>query len=180
MATIYLPNNAGDVFYDASAAECYHKATTNPVCHAADTTLASGDVTGVAAVTHSLDDLGVFEGTTHRTWTACQMCVALHVSGNQGEVECPDSATKYELFTAPADGVLRIWATTTSGSVYNTSSSKIYVNDVAVFTGQIDGGYYYRPVVLAAGDVVDVELAYPWSDGSYQTAYAIFCPYVYP
>jgi hypothetical protein len=178
MSTIYLTSDAGDVFYDASADKCYHKAAANPVCQPPDTSLGAGDATGVAAVTFELDDSGVSGGTNHRTWTACQMCVALHVSGNQAEVECLANGTKYTLFTAPSAGVLRCWISDWGGGT--GGNDKIYVNDGLFSTGQMVTNLGYRPSgPLASGDVVKVELN-DMNVGTTSIVSGIFCPFVYP
>ena len=179
MSTIYLPNDAGDVFYDSSADECYHKAATNPVCHPADASLGAGDVTGVSGVTHALDDSGVYEGSTHRTWTACQMCVALHVSGNQGEETIYDDSGAVDVFTAPSAGVARVWTASHSGDT-NYVRVNVKVNGTNVLSSiQLVTNAYYYPVRLASGDVLAVEPVGWGADGEL-TARVIFCPYVYP
>ncbi len=171
MSTIYLPNDAGDVFYDASADMCFHKAAANPVCQAADTSLAAGDVTGIVAVTFRYDDDDVDGGSSHRTWTACQMCAAVQKHG--GFLAEPASSQWNSIFTAPAAGIFRAW----KGNG-NSPSWKGRINGVETGWWVVswhDSQGDSRPLRMASGDVLEM-----YNDSGCGDLTWFFCPYVYP
>lgn len=171
MSTIYLPTNVGTAYYNASTGKCYHRADTNPVCHAADASIGSGDIVKIEAVTFGYDDDETPEGTSHRTWTACQMCVAMNKYG--GSLDEPETEQWNSIFTAPCAGVLRAWK-----SNGNNASWKGRVNGVEIGWWVVswhNSQTNSRPLRMASGDVLKM---YNMSGCGKLTWF--FCPYVYP
>jgi hypothetical protein len=163
MSNIRTPNDYGAAWRHNG--ECYHKLNSQPSLGAATDSAQTGDVLNYADYAWQYDDSGTENGTVHRTWTACQMCVAnlpAHVGAS-----ADNYPTAEEIFTAPCAGVIRI---TGAGSKYNTI--KIYVNGTEVASTWGDETF---PVRLVSDDVVSVK-----SSGSDQSITSIFLPYVWP
>jgi len=171
--TIRTANDHGDVWWDDSAGKCYVKTANQPSLGDADTSPGAGDELDLDGITFNSD----YSSPYDNTWTACQLCVAQNIAANNSETAVTDSAVA-TVFTAPADGEMRIWVSAASGYF------GVYVNDVYVRESHYSDNAMIkaRAVRLNSGDVVkigsnDGNLDPPAQAG---TIYCIFRPDVYP
>jgi hypothetical protein len=162
----------GDAFWDDSAGVAYHKNATNPVCHAADTTIGAGDVINISSVTFARDNTSPFASS----WSACEVAVASNKNDCVGSFS-GDGATS-RLFEAPSDGEVRIWTTQGGGSPFIFVNG-IYVKRLADASHSLAGGTALR---LELGDTVDIYGSNDDTDylGSGYAYAANFRPDVYP
>lgn len=143
---------------------CYSRVSASPSMGVPTDSAQPGDVLNYADYTWSYDDLGVSSGDSHRTWTACEMCVA-KLPAHSGSTT---SATYVTVLTAPSSGVMRVWKNGDCTWGYR-------INGVETMYGGGSGGSYIgsRPLRLVAGDVVEIK-----TDSN--SIGFVFCPFVYP
>lgn len=174
MTNIRTTIDMGDVFWDASAAECYHKLADQPSLGAATVSPGVGDVTSIAGQSFNYET----SAPHHAPWTACQVCAATNVAAYHSDETSGDTAFRTVL-TAPADGYARIWHDV------NLSDVGIYVNNVHVL--DMPAGFHRnfqnaRGLVLNSGDVVQVGASGGGggAHGTSDTMHVRFIPRVYP
>lgn len=143
---------------------CYHKIGSVNRPPAADP-IAS--VQNIEEITFDQDDSGVMSGTAHRVWTPCEVAVSKLPSNSGTQVNISSTG-----FTAPADGVIRIW----TGNGF-AQFAIIFKNTVNVGIEGCGGTFIAStPVRVSAGDVIKVSVDYGYMQRGNNFN---FLPYIY-
>lgn len=149
---------------------------TDPVQPTSGAINASPTTINISSYTWSYDDLNVWNGSEHRTWTPCEMGICKYVAGNQDTVQIPKWSHEYVLlYTAPSDGIIRVWS-----DLGQQWPLAIAINGVLMLnvTG-IDLQGRARALRVAEFDEITIaEL--DWVLDADKWAYSFFLPDVYP
>jgi hypothetical protein len=165
MAWVRIGVNGGDcIIVDGVA---YGKVTVPPQPTSGAIT-ATPDIINIIEREFDYDDSIVWGGNNHRTWSACEMGIALYGDGNQGSVTSHNSWAN--IYTALSAGMVRVYG-------QNDVSFRIKLNGTVLTTGASANGIKVSyPIGVVLGDVIDVYMNY----GSDLTLFSIFLPNVYP
>ena len=155
MANIRTVEDMGAVFYDASTDKCYRRLDDQPTVGEATVSAGPSDILDYPDVSFDFDDTAPYQAS----WTSCERCVVEHTPQYKSDVEIndDDQGSYVTLFTAPANGELRIY-----------SSETVSASDFAYFGFYINGAFHKdwtndsdndelsrgTALRLAAGDVV--------------------------
>jgi hypothetical protein len=105
-------------------------------------------------------------------YSKCEHAVACFVAANVGDVELLVANTEYTVYTAPSDGVIRVWIT-------EWGNQQFFVNGINIFTASSGYGnkVFSYPMNLNSGDVVTVATSAIAGAGSFSESY--FLPDTY-
>lgn len=168
MANIRVMQNLGSAIVVGNVP--YTRVSTSPSAGTVTDTPSTGDTINVETVTFDYDDDNVLGGPNHRTWTAGEIACAHYLTENYATTYMTANNTPFYIYTAPSDGIIRIW--------WENPWSHfclVWINTIYVGPGN-DRGYGNNfPYILSSGDVVAVGMS-----ASPRTVYSMFLPDNYP
>ena len=147
MANLIFAQYVADaITYDDGGGEvAYHYVGTTASAPNADV----ADITdqNIAAYTFAIGDP---QGKT--VYTKCEHAVSFYLPENTASVVVTTGGTYYDVYTAPSDGVARVYAE----AGYGHGSFWVKVNGTLVINGAFSGKYVACALNLNSGDVVSV------------------------
>lgn len=127
-----------------------------------------GDIPDQNNITSFVYNYADAQGKT--VYSAGERAVSRYISSNYNSVSMPANDTWYNVFTAPADGICRLWISDRPVSV------QINGGGFDTFDFGSGGEVEAYPVNVSQGDIIDLQ----YNTLSGRTGYCTFLPFIYP